>query len=78
VCKCNVILKRLKSERKIMFVYSKLGHVCVCGDVLGVAKLSSANLVVSLHYSRMPGSLSCSVYTAFKISFRVCRHHIMT
>jgi hypothetical protein len=42
--KSNSILKRLESEQKIMFVYWKLGQICVSVDVIGVAKLSAANL----------------------------------
>jgi hypothetical protein len=76
--KCNVILKRLKSEQKIMFAYWKLGQICVWGDVFRVAKLSVANLVVSLHYPCLSGPVSCSMFTISKIYFMLRHHQIVT
>jgi hypothetical protein len=45
--KSNSVLKRLGSEQKIMFVYWKLGQICVCDDVTGVAKLSAEKPAVA-------------------------------
>jgi hypothetical protein len=62
--KCNVDLKRLESEQKIMFVYSKLVQICVCGDVPRVKKLPTTNLV-SLQYFSIAASVS---------GHTVCKH----
>jgi len=45
-----MISKRVETEQKIMFVYWKLGRICVWDDVSGVSKPFAVNLVVSLHY----------------------------
>jgi hypothetical protein len=42
-----MILKRVETEQKIMFVYWKVGRICVCDNVSGVSKPFAVNLVVS-------------------------------